>query len=232
MHFHIIHLKNVPIFEQLLLEEQLLRSDDRNFCIFNEGSPNAIVMGISGKVAELVNTEKAKALSCPLIKRYSGGGTVFIDENTLFLSFICNKKEVSFEAYPEKIMKWSEEIYQKALNLPAFALRENDFVIGDFKCGGNAQYITKERFVQHTSFLWDYLPENMASLLNPAKAPKYRDGREHTSFLCTLKDHLPSKSSLFEKVQNLLEKEFSAESCQPPASSQEVRISTRYLDLL
>ena len=69
MHFHLIHLKNVPIFEQLLLEEKLLRSDTRNFCIFNEGSSKAIVMGISGKVDELVDTEKAKALSSPLIKR-------------------------------------------------------------------------------------------------------------------------------------------------------------------
>ncbi len=231
MHFHIIHLKNIPIFEQLLLEEQLLRSDDRNFLIFNEGSSKAIVMGISGKVDDLIDVEKAQSLSCPLIKRYSGGGTVFIDEDTLFVSFICNKKDVSFEAYPEKIMKWSEGIYQKALNLPGFALRENDFVIGDYKCGGNAQYITKDRFVQHTSFLWNYLPKNMEALLNPSKAPKYREGREHNSFLCMLKDHLPSKNTLFEKIQNLLKKEYSEEPCQIPSPKEGVRISTRYIDL-
>ena len=231
MHFHIIYLQNVPIFEQLLLEEQLLRSEDRNFVIFNEGSSKAIVMGISGKVEELVDVEKALSLSCPLIKRYSGGGTVFIDEDTLFISFICNKKDVSFEAYPEKIMKWSEGIYQKALNLPDFSLKENDFVIGDYKCGGNAQYITKDRFVQHTSFLWNYLPKNMETLLNPKKAPKYRDGREHESFLCMLKDHLPSKSTLFEKVQALLQKDFSEESFQRPSPIEGIRISTKYIDL-
>ena len=32
--------------------------------------------------------------------------------------------------------------------------RENDYVLGDVKFGGNAQAVTRGDFVHHTSFLW------------------------------------------------------------------------------
>lgn len=58
MTFYLLHLKDYPIYDQLKLEEALLRCDTRNFCIFNEGSSPAIVMGISGQVEKLVDPKK------------------------------------------------------------------------------------------------------------------------------------------------------------------------------
>lgn len=49
-----------------------------------------------------------------------------------------------------------------------------DYAIGDRKFGGNAQSITKNRWIHHTSFLWDYEVKNMSYLKLPAKVPKYR----------------------------------------------------------
>jgi lipoate-protein ligase A len=49
-----------------------------------------------------------------------------------------------------------------------------DYAFGDRKFGGNAQSITKNRWIHHTSFLWDYEVKNMSYLKLPAKAPKYR----------------------------------------------------------
>ena len=208
MIIHLIHLKNVSIFDQLQLEEQLLREDSRNFCILNEGSSSAIVMGISGKPQELIESSKAKQLNVPIIQRFSGGGTVVVDENTLFVTFLCNKEEFSFPSYPERIMKWSELFYQKAFPIENFSLKENDFVIGDFKCGGNAQYIKKERWLQHTSFLWNFCPKKMDSLLLPRKTPNYRSGRSHVDFLCTLNNHFPSKQSFFDHIKKELYQQF------------------------
>ena len=101
-------------------------------------------MGISGKVEELVNQAKLKTEPIPLIKRYSGGGTVVVDDQTLFVSFIFNKNDHDFPSFPEPILRWSADIYQKAWDLEGFALRENDYVLGDHKVGGNAQYIKKK----------------------------------------------------------------------------------------
>ena len=49
-----------------------------------------------------------------------------------------------------------------------------DYVFGHRKFGGNAQAITKDRWLHHTSFLWDYQQDRMALLKLPARAPEYR----------------------------------------------------------
>jgi lipoate-protein ligase A len=71
-----------------------------------------------------------------------------------------------------------------------FALRENDYVLGNYKMGGNAQSIVQHgRWLHHTSFLWDYDEHNMQNyLLLPKKRPAYRVDRSHDKFLVKLKD--------------------------------------------
>lgn len=68
-----------------------------------------------------------------------------------------------------------------------FELRENDYVLGDYKMGGNAQSITSGSWLHHTSFLWDYENENMEYLQIPEKRPSYRGDRNHDNFLVKLK---------------------------------------------
>ena len=72
--------------------------------------------------------------------------------------------------------------------VPTFRLRENDYVIGDRKIGGNAQGIVKGGFLHHTSFLWDWEDANMDYLTLPYKRPTYRGDRPHDEFLIRLRD--------------------------------------------
>ena len=202
MNFQLLHFKNLPIWEQLSIEEELLKKDTRNIVLINEGTPLAIVMGISGKKEELVDLKKAEKRDVIIHKRFSGGGTVVVDEETLFVTFICQKEEHSFPAYPEPILRWTASIYQEAF--PQISLRENDYVIGDKKCGGNAQYIRKERWLHHTSFVWNFKQENMELLLYPKKTPSYRNGRGHTEFLTPLSSHFPCKKSWVEQLKHTL----------------------------
>ena len=55
-----------------------------------------------------------------------------------------------------------------------FRLRENDYVLGDRKVGGNAQSVGSGGFLHHTSFLWDWDDANMDYLVLPQKRPAYR----------------------------------------------------------
>jgi lipoate---protein ligase len=193
---HLLVLENAPIFYQLQIEEALLRADDRNWCLINMGSPPAIVMGISGKPELLINREALAKRSIPIIKRFSGVGTVVVDPHTLFISWICNAHHAKVSCCPEKIHQWTEKFYQNALPSIGLTLRENDYVIGHRKFGGNAQYLCKGRWLHHSSLLWDFSPENMQYLLMPAKTPEYRQQRSHEDFLCRLRDYIPEKSML------------------------------------
>ena len=49
-----------------------------------------------------------------------------------------------------------------------------DYCFGHVKFGGNAQAITKQRFLHHTSLLWDYQTERMKLLKHPVRIPDYR----------------------------------------------------------
>lgn len=203
---NLIHLKDCPILDQLKLEEALLRADDENFCIINEGSSqDAIVMGISSKVKDHLHAEKVKEKQIAVIKRFSGGGTVVVDANTFFVTFIFNKKDVDISPFPEPILRWSEAFYQGVFH-SEFSLRENDYVFKDKKFGGNAKYIQKDRWLLHTSFLWDYSQEKMDLLQNPEKAPQYRKKRSHDEFLTKLNIYYNSQEELaYLVIQNLKE---------------------------
>jgi lipoate-protein ligase A len=200
----LLRLRNVPIFHQLKLEEALFRADSRSWLITNEWSADggpctlsgverpaadaiAIVLGISGKPAELVHLDRAAEARVPLIKRFSGGGTVIMDTNTLFVTFIAAADALEdVRPYPEPILEWTSEVYADALRdcgVDGFATHANDYCIHDRKFGGNAQSISGKRWLHHTSLLWDYEPARMALLQMPSKRPAYRADRPHGDFI-------------------------------------------------
>ncbi|KAL0488634.1 lipoate-protein ligase A [Acrasis kona] len=239
----ILKLRRYPILNQLLLEEALMRCDKRpeiGYIVLNEGNNgNCVVMGSGGKAADVLHLNNIKNDAFPVVRRFTGGGTVVVSPKTAFVSFIAshrmleecsfpvseeelhqqhkehkkseaieitetdpsvNLKKKVFQAYPRDIMLWSEyfygPIFPKHKN---FSLRENDYVFGERKFGGNAQYMTGglyKRFVHHTSFLWDYDSSEMERYLTlPSRRPAYRSDRKHDNFLCRMKDELKGEYS-------------------------------------
>lgn len=194
-------------------------------------------MGISGKPEVLLNIESVKSEKIPVIKRFSGGGTVIVDENTLFITFIMDKEQVDVAPFPEPILRWSADLYHEAWKIPGFHLRENDYCIGEKKCGGNAQYIKKERWLHHTSFLWDYSEANMKHLLLPDKRPKYREDRNHEDFLIRMKTLPFQRKELIEKLKETLVKRLYIEEvslkalCLEAREAGSHRQSTHVIDL-
>ncbi len=205
---NVLALEGVSILEQLRLEEALLRSGDQNFCILNHKSSPAIVMGISGKEEELIDEEEFSKRPVSVIRRFSGGGCVLINQETLFLTFICNRKDIDIGTCPKALLSWTEKVLMPCFLPGSFQVRENDYVLGDKKFGGNAQYFTKDRWLHHTSILWDFSDEEMRVLKMPPKIPDYREGRSHKKFLIRLKEHFSSKDHFFENVIHSLSKSF------------------------
>ncbi|KAF1002318.1 uncharacterized protein LOC141701733 isoform X1 [Apium graveolens] len=228
---NLIKLRGVPILQQLHLEERLLRTSPHNWCIINDGTIlPSIVMGISGKPAELVEINSVLRDKVPVIRRFSGGGTVIVDTGTIFVTFICNKDDVpEVQPYPRPIMSWSSLLYSKVFQgVGDFVLRENDYVFGNRKFGGNAQSITKNRWIHHTSFLWDYDIKNMAYLKIPKRAPEYRLARNHLDFICCMKEYM-SRTNFITRTVHALEGEFSIETIDMEAVGVESAPHTKFV---
>lgn len=200
---NLLLLEKYPIFSQLQLEEALLRTSLENYCIINMGSEPAVVMGISGKKDELVTDD----CTLPIIRRFSGGGCVVVDENTLFFTLIGNSS-LSLDPFPEPILTYTAELFKPMYPEAKFQLTAQDFVIDTLKVGGNALYLKKDHWLIHTSFLWDFKPERMNSLKMPKKTPEYRKGRSHEDFITTLNKHFENKEVWKEACIKCLEKKF------------------------
>lgn len=207
-------LHQFPIYQQLEIEEALLRADDQNWCVINFGTPQkAIVMGISGKPEHHVNSAVFEQAPVPVIRRFSGGGTVFVDANTWFITTICNEQSVGVSAFPQQVLQWNGALLAPFLNPFGFKVQENDYVLGNRKFGGNAQYLQKNRWLHHSSLLWDYDPVHMTYLNMPPKMPQYRDARKHEDFICRLKEVIPSQEWLLTRFLEQMDARFQIQEC-------------------
>lgn len=191
---NLLVLTRTPIFEQLQIEEALLRAGSGNWVIVNTGSTPAIVMGISSGG---VHTSAC----LPRIRRFSGGGTVVVDEHTVFCSFIFDDCSVPCEKTPTALMDWSLDFFSPVFSPHTLVLEEHDYVLDDRKVGGNAQSFVRGRSLHHTSFLWDWDPNHMQCLMHPDREPEYRRQRPHDSFCNKLRFYFDTQE-LF--IQTLL----------------------------
>jgi lipoate---protein ligase len=215
----LVRLRGVPIYQQLQWEEAVLRVGSGDWLLLNQDVPPAIVMGISGQFDQLIHRDRCHV---PVIRRYSGGGTVYVDQNTLFLSWLCDG-----HATPEQLMRWSAELYTPVFDNPLFALRERDYVLGERKFGGNAQYIQRGRWCHHSTLLWDYCPTQMDTLKQPPKAPAYRASRPHSDFCCRLRDHYPSREHLLDRLLTHLTTRYTLIETDPTELTQLSRLPHR-----
>mmetsp|Transcript_15766 Transcript_15766/g.19224 ORF Transcript_15766/g.19224 Transcript_15766/m.19224 type:complete len:381 (-) Transcript_15766:111-1253(-) len=117
--------------------------------------------------------------------------TLIVDTKSCGVSDIIGQKSI-----PSFNNSFNEDV-----SFPKFELRENDYVLGQRKMGGNAQSIIKDAWLHHTSFLWDYDDDHMKYLTLPEKRPNYRGERHHDEFLVKLKKNYGKKWSDVEGKQ-------------------------------
>ncbi len=208
----------ITIYEQLKIEEALLRASSENWAVLNSGSLiPSIVMGISSHPEDVINlvTLKERAREgIEVIRRFSGGGTVVVDEKTVFFSLIISKSIMKDVFHgPKEYLEFVYHLIKPAFLPHMLELSENDFTLYDKKIGGNAQCFTQTRFLHHTSFLWSWERDKMDLLLHPKKIPSYRRDRPHTDFCGMLADHFQDPHNLLKNLSSALSEYFHITFC-------------------
>ena len=62
----------------------------------------------------------------PVIRRFTGGGTVIVDSGTIFTMLICNKDVPGVQPYPHPVMSWTGQLHGEVFHgFRDFHLREN-----------------------------------------------------------------------------------------------------------
>lgn len=170
--FDIYRSTSTNVFENLALEEHLLVNSKKDILLFyiNE---NAVVIGKHQNPWKEVDLNPSR--NYEIIRRLSGGGTVYHDLGNINFSFIRNK-ETDFVNFREHIIPINEAL--KKLYISNTISERNDLFINEKKISGNAEHVNSalRRILHHGTLLYD---SNLISLNKSIKPSRPLNIKTH-----------------------------------------------------
>ena len=149
----------------LALEEYLLRHLDtaEDVLLFYINEPS-IIVGRNQNTLEEINHEYVREHGIHVVRRMSGGGTVYHDLGNLNFSFITEYAPSNFRNF-RKFTKPVIEVLHE-LGVPAELSGRNDILVEGRKISGTAQYSTSKRMFSHGTLLFNAQLDNVSEALN------------------------------------------------------------------
>lgn len=155
----------------LATEEYLLKEFTDDLFTLWRNEPSIIVGKHQNALAE-INVDFVKENHIKVVRRLSGGGTVFHDLGNLNFTFIMNGESnqlVDFHKYTLPIL----DVLRK-LDVDAKFEGRNDLTIDGKKFSGNAEHVYKKRILHHGTLLFSSVMTDLSDALR-VDPLKFRD---------------------------------------------------------
>ena len=159
--FSIILDSNDP-FINLASEDYLLHNSKEDFIVLSVND-TAVIIGKHQAAHREVNTRFLEEKNIPVIRRISGGGTVYHDRGNLNWAFIRQSeygKQVDFSLYTQPVINFLQNA-----GVEAIFEGKNDLTVDRLKISGNAEHVFRDRVLHHGTLLFDVSLENMKQSL-------------------------------------------------------------------
>lgn len=178
------------------IEEYFLKNFDEECFILWQNTPSILVGKNQNTFAE-INIDYVKKHNIPVVRRLSGGGTIFGDLGNVYFTFISNKSNDTFADFKRFTNPIINSLIKLSINAE-FSGR-NDLTIGGKKFSGNAQYKYKNRVLHHGSLLFSSNMSDLSSALK-VRPIKFQDKsvKSISSRVTNISDHLKSPMSVIE----------------------------------
>lgn len=146
-----MHYLDNPVtdpFFNLATEEYLLKHSGKDIFILGQNAPSVIVGKHQHPQTE-ADLSRAANQQIPVLRRISGGGTVYQDLGNFNLTFLENTSSPVFGKYTRLLTDFLTKN-----GIPAQADERNAVFIGNLKISGSAQCIYKNRLLHHATLLF------------------------------------------------------------------------------
>ncbi len=141
---------NDPYFN-LAIEELLLRKKTEDYLILGINTPSVII-GKHQTPHREINTRFLTEHKIPVIRRITGGGTVYHDAGNLNFTFIKQAepgKQVDFRKYTQPVID-----FLASEGVDARFEGKNDLKVEGLKISGNAEHVHHNRVLHHGTLLF------------------------------------------------------------------------------
>ena len=140
-----------PYFN-LAAEEYFLKNFQEDFFMLWRSQASVVVGKHQNALAE-INHEFVKEHGIPVLRRLSGGGTVFHDPGNVNFTFIRNVEKISEVNFTVFTIPVVEAL--KKFGVEAYTTGRNDLMIDGKKISGNAEHVYRKRVLHHGTLLFD-----------------------------------------------------------------------------
>ena len=143
-----------PYFNQAFEEYIFNTIKEDDVVIIWRNSP-AVVIGCYQNICREVDVYSLKKAGIPIIRRMSGGGTVYHDLGNINYTMICDKSKFAngFINYEDFLVPVINALNR--LGIPAGRERSCDIAINGKKISGSAQKVSGGRVLHHGTLLFD-----------------------------------------------------------------------------
>lgn len=141
---------NDPYFN-LAIEEHLLKNKEGDYLILGINS-SSVIIGKHQIPHREINTRFINDHKIPVIRRITGGGTVYHDAGNLNFTFIKQSepgRQVDFRKYTQPVID-----FLVSEGLDARFEGKNDLKVEGFKISGNAEHVHHNRVLHHGTLLF------------------------------------------------------------------------------
>ncbi len=189
----------------LALEEYVVRNfnPEEDYVLFYVNQPSLII-GKNQNTIEEINTDYVKKKDIIVVRRISGGGTVYHDFGNLNFSFLTRydpSRINNFAQFNQPIME-----ALKSLGISAEMTGRNDIVADGKKISGNAQFSTTKKMFSHGTLLFDSDMSQLSKSLNVKPDKIESKGMKSVrSRVANISELLDSSISLNEFKQIIME---------------------------